>query len=168
MIASSTRCAPDAIGGSVLTLVVVAAGLFGRVRTANRSWAVRVQRVDYNAALQETSDQQILLNIVKLRYSQTPSFLEVTGRVTQLRLEVGGQAEATAGAAPGLTAGATVVYADHPTITYLPSQGELRNALHFAPVMGGALGVSIATALSVVSVAKLATLDAIRSASGAA
>lgn len=86
--------------------------------------AVRAQRGDYNAALQETNDQQLLLNIVRLRYGETPSFLEVTGIVTQLRLEVGGSAEATAGTDMGATVGGTVVYADQPTITYLPSQGE--------------------------------------------
>ena len=44
--------------------------------------ALRTQRADYNSALQETNDRQLPLNLVRLRYGETPSFLEVTGIVT--------------------------------------------------------------------------------------
>lgn len=111
------------VRSSMVLLAVSASLQLGCASVGPR--AIRVQRGDYNAALQVTNDQ-LLLNIVRLRYGETPSFLEVTGIVTQLRIELGGSAEATAGVGvdPALTAGGTFVYADQPTITYLPSQGE--------------------------------------------
>lgn len=124
MIASSSRPSWIVARPFFIAATILTTSLMTGCATGIGPRAVRAQRGDYNAALQETNDQQLLLNIVRLRYGETPSFLEVTGIVTQLRLEVGGTAEATAGTDPGATVGGTVVYADQPTITYLPSQGE--------------------------------------------
>lgn len=110
-----SRCSASAVA-------LMLAGVMGCVGIGPR--AIGAQRGDYNIALQETNDQQLLLNIVRLRYAETPSFLEVTGIVTQLRIEAAGKAEGTVGADMGVTAGGSVVYVDQPTITYLPSQGE--------------------------------------------
>jgi hypothetical protein len=118
--------------------------------------AVRTQRGEYNAALQETNDEQLLLNIVRLRYAETPSFLEVTGIVTQVRWELGGQAEGTVVTDPGATIGVTAAYSDQPTITYLPSQGEQFVRRFLTPVTPEALLLLWQSGWSFKRVARLA------------
>ena len=124
MIPSRRRRSSTATALALSALVL--AGLSMGCASGIGPRAVRAQRGDYNAALQETNDQQLLLNLVRLRYGETPSFLEVTGIVTQLQLELGATAQAgtEADKGPVALAGASVSYADQPTITYLPSQGE--------------------------------------------
>ena len=48
---------------------------------------LRGERADLNVALQWTSDEQLLLNLVRLRYRDTPAFLEVSSISTQARRE---------------------------------------------------------------------------------
>ena len=40
-------------------------------------------RTSYNMAAQNTTNQELLLNLVRLRYSDTPYFLELNGITTQ-------------------------------------------------------------------------------------
>jgi hypothetical protein len=40
------------------------------------SRAIKGERINFNAALQQTADEQLLLNLVRLRYRDTPAFLE--------------------------------------------------------------------------------------------
>ena len=127
MTASSKRgCSLAGATLSSMAVSTLAAGLLMGCTTGIGPRAVRMQRGDYNAALQQTNDQQLLVNIVRLRYAETPSFLEVTGIVTQLQLELATTLQAGTDAEKGAGGGvgATFSYADQPTITYLPSQGE--------------------------------------------
>ena len=39
--------------------------------------SVRTGRADYNIAIQQTNSEQLLLNLVRLRYRDVPYFLEV-------------------------------------------------------------------------------------------
>ena len=45
--------------------------------------ALRHSRVKYNDAIQRSADEQLLLNLVRLRYRDTPSFIELSSLSTQ-------------------------------------------------------------------------------------
>jgi hypothetical protein len=84
-------------------------------------------RFDYSEAITRSWKEQMLLNMVKLRYMDPPVFLEVQQLVQQYTLEGSGTI-----AAPGWTGDATIApaaaasarWAESPTITYVPMSGE--------------------------------------------
>lgn len=82
--------------------------------------------MDYNVAIQRTNDEQMLLNLVRLRYRDTPQFLNVSSVSTQFSFTVSGGAGATyASQSPDVyrpTVG--IAYTEKPTVTYAPLQGE--------------------------------------------
>ena len=104
--------------GGILAVAVVciaAAGCMG-------SWAMRGTRIGYNKSVSHTASQEMLLNIVRMRYGETPTFLDMPSVVSQTEasmLGVGEQAKAT----QGLVEGAFNLR-DRPTITYSPRTGE--------------------------------------------
>ena len=83
-------------------------------------------RFDYSGGLSTSWQNQMLLNIVKLRYLDTPVFLDVTSVINSYTLEgevdLGFNFSASAGETQSL--GGTGKYSDRPTITYLPLTGE--------------------------------------------
>ncbi len=89
-------------------------------------------RLDYNAAIAESSETQMLLNVVRLRYQHSPQFLELNSVVTQYTLTQTAGASGAANfanpnmIAPGASAGANVgvTVTERPTVTYTPLQGE--------------------------------------------
>lgn len=86
-------------------------------------------RFDYGSNLADSWKEQTLLNIVKLRYLDTPIFLDVGQIVSGYTLETGisvGGTISTPGAIQGDfgSLGATGRYTDRPTITYSPMTGE--------------------------------------------
>ena len=87
-------------------------------------------RFDYVTAISESWKQQMLLNIVKLRYADVPVFMDVGQVISGYELE--GTISAGAGignkTAPGalgdfVNLGAGGRYLDRPTITYAPLTG---------------------------------------------
>ena len=90
-------------------------------------------RFDYTSAVAESWKSQMLLNLVKLRYGDTPVFLDVgqiiSGYTLEGTLSAGGTIFSTSGVAPGVPnssvmLGAQGRYTDRPTITYAPLVGE--------------------------------------------
>jgi hypothetical protein len=85
-------------------------------------------RFDYTAAISESWKNQMLLNMVKMRYGDAPVFLDVTSVINQYILE--GLVELGAGLNTGLIGENTASvkgagrYSDRPTITYTPLLGE--------------------------------------------
>lgn len=90
-------------------------------------------RFDYISALSASWSKQLLLNIVMLRYADTPVFLEVGQVISGYEIEgtlsaggtVGDKDWRTAGGALGTFAslGASGRYLDRPTVTYSPLTG---------------------------------------------
>lgn len=88
--------------------------------------SVRLTRTDYNIAAQETGAQELLLNLVRLRYRDTPYFLQIASLSTNMRAEVGLTGEGiflTPGADAGKVLG-TLAIEESPTVTYTPVVGE--------------------------------------------
>lgn len=84
------------------------------------------ERSNYNVAIQRTNDQQLLLNLVRLKYRDTPYFLEVSSVASQFTMTTSANANASVPEA-GLSVfgfGAGAQMQDKPTITYSPLQGD--------------------------------------------
>jgi hypothetical protein len=99
-------------------------------------------RFDYTSAISDSWKRQMLLNLVKLRYSDAPVFLDVSSIITQYSLEtsINGQVswhELLPGDSQAL--GASSRYVDRPTITYSPLTGEQFTRNLLTPIPPGAI-----------------------------
>lgn len=84
-------------------------------------------RFDYSAAVAASWQRELLLNMVKSRYADTPIFLNVASVVNQYALAT--QVNVSGSVSSGINAdaagiGATGRYEDRPTITYNPVTGD--------------------------------------------
>ncbi|MCX7149544.1 MAG: hypothetical protein NTY05_09070 [Rhodocyclales bacterium] len=90
--------------------------------------SVQRDRISYADALGTSWKEQTLLNIVKLRYLDTPVFLDVSSVITSY--ELAREVNLTANIFPGAadsnnqSLGAKGTYTDKPTISYAPITGE--------------------------------------------
>ena len=88
--------------------------------------ALSYSLTEYNRAVQLTANEQMLLNIVRMRYRDTPEFVAVSSISTQFTFDAG----ATVGAdlkssLPDIFhADGSVTASERPTITYMPLQDE--------------------------------------------
>jgi len=91
-------------------------------------------RFDYINAIASSWKQQTLLNIVKMRYADTPVFLDVgqiiSGYQLQGTVSVAGTLNSASAIGDVLNLGSAGTYSDRPTITYTPLTGA-----HFMQVM---------------------------------
>lgn len=88
---------------------------------------VERSRQPYNEALARTQSEQLLLNIVRLRYRDTPLFLKVGTLTTQynLRSEGGASSELSlSGDESFIGPFVGFAFEERPTVTYTPLQGE--------------------------------------------
>lgn len=89
---------------------------------------IQRDRLDYAGAIADSWKEQTLLNIIRIRYFDTPTFLDVASVISSYQL----QGEVTFGQEffPGSrvdtnrTFGATGSFSDRPTISYAPLTGE--------------------------------------------
>lgn len=84
-------------------------------------------RFNYNEAIVHSRDQQMLLNLVRLKYRDTPLFLEVTSVSTQYTFSAAGGVSGISLDDGGFSDGAVDVgigYTERPTIQYTPLQGQ--------------------------------------------
>ena len=88
-----------------------------------------LDRFDYNTAIANSASEQMLLNLVRLRHSEAPTFLAVNSVITQYVWT--GEAGVSGGAGenlnfPAWTVGgsANARYVERPTVTYSPLSGQ--------------------------------------------
>jgi hypothetical protein len=83
---------------------------------------------DYTEVLGDSWKKRMLFNLVRLRYGDTPVFLDVASVINQYSLETGvnlaGQRARTGYGDTFFGMGGSAPYTDRPTITYLPLSGE--------------------------------------------
>ncbi len=82
---------------------------------------------DYNIAIQRTIDEQLLLNLIRLKYHDTPFFLEVNSVSSQFKLNSEASLSATlkeqqTPETVGLSG--KLNFTEQPTVTYLPLHGN--------------------------------------------
>jgi len=118
--------------GRLSLLVGIALNLLGCASFGPSS--VDRDRFDYINAISSSWKQQTLLNIVKMRYADTPVFLEVgqiiSGYQLQGAVTVSGTLNSASVVGDVLNLGSAATYIDRPTITYTPLTGA-----HFLQVL---------------------------------
>ena len=107
------------------TLLLSLASIVGGCRSIGPG-AVAADRVDYSRAIADSWKRQTLLNIIKLRYSDPPVFVDVGSIVSGYSLETGLSVTGTAlpymdGDSVGVQGSGK--FTDRPTITYVPMTG---------------------------------------------
>jgi len=95
--------------------------------------SLRGNRPEYNKAVQRTEKEELLLNIVRVRYSEPVKFLQVTSVVSTFNYAAGLNAsanlpfDARSGETRGpnvFNVGGSLAYAEAPTVTYVPLEGK--------------------------------------------
>ena len=95
--------------------------------------AVRYTRLRYNEVVRDTNDQQLLLNIVRLRYADSPVFVDLPNITSQFEMAgrgnyLGGYGNQTPG--PASLGYGELSLRDTPTLSYHPREGrEIAKAL---------------------------------------
>lgn len=116
-------------------------------------------RSDYNRALVKSDREQLLLNLVRLRYHDTPQFIEVSGITAAYELITNPSLAGTLGATgePGpLVGGIGVTIKEKPTITYTPLQGKKFITQMLSPISGEKLVLLAQSTRDVETVMRLA------------
>lgn len=89
--------------------------------------SVQDSRGEFNSVIAETNDQQLLLNLIKRRYGDSISVLEVSSVSTSVEWQRGGSLALTifdgGPDANNAGIGGAARYTEKPTITYLPLKG---------------------------------------------
>lgn len=101
-------------------------------------------RSEYEHAVTESWQRQLLMNLVKIRYGDTPFFLDVSSITNSYGLSTQVNMAATwwggilsAGPHNSLGLGASGIYSDKPTITYNPLLGQRFTRSLMTPVPPG-------------------------------
>jgi len=116
--------------------------------------SISMGRADYNEAINRTEDEQMLLAIVKGRYSETSSLLAVSGVAANFRfktnagIDVGyGPSQNYDGNLVPFTGG--MAYEENPTITYAPIVGQKYVRQMMSPIPLDILFMSLRSSISV-------------------
>jgi hypothetical protein len=113
----------------VVVLLAAWAGVSGCVGPK----AVRYTRLRYNEVIRATNDEQLLINIVRLRYADSPIFIDLPNITSQF--EVAGRGNYLGGYGNQTPGRASLGYGelslrDAPTLSYHPREGrEIAKAL---------------------------------------
>ena len=91
--------------------------------------AVRSSRMRYNESIRVTNDEQLLMNLVRLRYADSPVFIDLPTITSQFELAAGGSDPGPSGSQTNFGI-AGLQGRDAPTLSYHPRQGrEIAKAL---------------------------------------
>jgi hypothetical protein len=121
--------------GNGCFLLLIAALVLTSGCAARGAKRVAADRFDYNAAIAQSTRQQMLLNIVRSRYLEVPVFITVSSVLTQYEYDssigVGGffgisgdSQNVIGGTTDVITGDANLRFSERPTITYLPVEGQ--------------------------------------------
>jgi hypothetical protein len=95
--------------------------------------AVRYTRLRYNEVVRDTNDEQLLINIVRLRYADSPVFIDLPNITSQFEVAGGGNYLGGYGNqtnAPASLGFGNMSLRDTPTLSYHPREGrEIAKAL---------------------------------------
>ena len=105
--------------GGVAVLLAVWAGGSGCLGPK----AIRYTRMQYNEVVRDTNDQQLLMNIVRLRYADSPVFIDLPSITSQFELAAGGSDPGPAGSQTNFGIGGAWGR-DTPTLSYHPREGR--------------------------------------------
>ncbi|QPJ65998.1 MAG: hypothetical protein G3M78_11575 [Candidatus Nitrohelix vancouverensis] len=107
---------------SLMVCVATLSGCMGWIGPAS----IKSDRNSYNTSIQKSDNEQLLLNLVRLKYRDTPFFLEVSGIASQFTISADASLSATLQKGDygifGPKAG--MLLKESPTVTYSPLQGE--------------------------------------------
>lgn len=95
------------------------AGCYPKVGPYN----LKSDSIHYNNAVQNSNDSQLLLNIVRMRYRDTPTFLQVGIISAAYEFKKSAAAEVRSPTGDALFKGG-IDLSEKPTVTYNPSRGE--------------------------------------------
>ncbi len=91
--------------------------------------AVRSTRLKYNESMRVTNDQQLLMNLVRLRYADSPIFIDLPNITSQFELAGGGSDPGPSGSQTNFGI-VGLLGRDSPTLSYHPREGrEIAKAL---------------------------------------
>ncbi len=98
--------------------------------------SIRASMPDYNAAILETGDEITMLNFVRIRYSESPYFMEVTNVFTSPSFTASARGGAVVSGDIGDSGevSAELTYSEAPTIVYTPVGGEQFSTRLLEPV----------------------------------
>lgn len=114
----------------VTAVCIAAAGCMG-------SWAMRGTRLEYNKSVSHTASQEMLLNIVRMRYGETPTFLDMPSVVSQTEASMVGNGAQKSALQGALDGGFNL--RDRPTISYAPRTGDNMAASMLKPLKAEAI-----------------------------
>ena len=100
---------------------------------------MRASRLEYNEAVQVSEQRELLLNLVRLRYTDPPEFLAISSISTQMKFEAGASVGGDFGEVEDsdsafLSPDASVGYSESPTITFVPRRDSEFTRQLVAPV----------------------------------
>jgi hypothetical protein len=111
--------------GRIVVLLAVWAGASGCLGPH----AIRYTRMRYNEVVRDTNDQQLLMNIVRLRYADSPVFIDLPNITSQFEVSGGGSYPGRSGSQTEFGV-AGLMGRDTPTLSYHPREGrEIAKAL---------------------------------------
>lgn len=117
----NTSCQTLFLSSVILLLVLSGCTSFGARNVAS-------DRFDYNEAINQSNSQQMLLNIVRLRYMEMPNFVTVSSVITSYeydgRIGLSAASNANISNKDIVTGTANLGYKEKPTITYAPLSGH--------------------------------------------
>lgn len=122
-------------------------------------------RAQYSESLSDSWKDQTLLNIVKLRYMDPPTFVDIGSIVASYSLQqnasVGGTIQSPNGAA---VLGASGTYSNSPTITYTPLTGSkfIRSMMVPLPPQSIFFSIESGTPADAILFATLASINGLR------
>ena len=121
-----------------LTLIAFSLSLFAVWGCAGFGpTTVSRDRFDYTTAISDSWKHQMLLNMIKIRYGDSPVFLDVSSVISQYQIAGTINLGATINNNPWSTSqslGGLGMYVDRPTITYTPVMGDKFARSLMAPI----------------------------------